>query len=188
MEAPEKGLQVRRRPCIGENKLGQLRLVIQGTDWQFDVNLNDSTDLDKFKDFSYSFDQIISVDTVTSSDDKFCLSEFTIATRSNAINLLLTRPRGEIKPSKKSSNWPVAWWDGSTFGGEGDDVNFERQFILPKSIQTLQPSSSTTLGLMGKQGNSEAIGRFAPVLHCDVGELEEKYGLHFRSVSGFKLI
>ena len=188
MEAPETGLKVRRRPCIGEeNKQGQLRLVIQGTDWQFDVNLNNSNNLvDSFKDFRYNFNQITSVDTVTLSDNKFCLSELTIATHSHAINLLLTRPRGEIKPSKKSSNWPVVWWDGSTFGSEDDEVNFERQFILPKSIETLV-QSNTELGLMGKQANSEAISsRFAPVLHCDVGELEEKYGLHFRS--RFKLI
>ena len=149
MAAPESGLKVRRLGCDGNSSSGQLRAVIQGIDWQFDVNLNDSSQIDEFANFGHTFDEIISVDTVTTSDSAFCLSEFTISTPEHAINLILTQPRGEIKPTKKSGKWPQLWWDGSTFGKGEDEVTFDRQFILPKSVQVLQPSKS--IGLMGKQ-------------------------------------
>lgn len=32
------------------------------------------------------------------------------------------------------------------------------------------------------KSNSNGMERFSPVLHCDVTELEQKYGLHFRPV------
>ena len=51
MAAPENGLKVQRRGCDGNNSSGQLRAVIQGIDWQYDVNLNESSQQDEFANF-----------------------------------------------------------------------------------------------------------------------------------------
>ena len=147
IEAPKSGLEVRHRTCADFDGQGSLRVVVQGTDWQFDFNSDFSGQNTRaFANFGHSFADIISVDTVTSTSEVLCLSELTVATPTNAVNLLLTKHKSEIKISKKSGNWPVAWWDGKSFGTQQE--NFQQQFIMPKSVESIQPR---TTGLLGKQ-------------------------------------
>lgn len=120
---------------------------MQGTDWQFDFTSDFSgQSTQAFPTFDHSFSDIISVDTVTATSEVLCLSELTLATPTSAVNLLLTKHKSEIKVTKKSANWPVSWWDGKSFGTQRE--NFQQQFIMPKSLESIQPR---TTGLLGKQ-------------------------------------
>jgi hypothetical protein len=144
--------------------VGRLSVQLQGANWQKDLLLPavlKAAPQISTHHVTNAFDDIVAVEATFLDHNALCLSELSIMQGDNAINLLHLLKKGS-KVQKWSLSWMVSWWDGNQYEdaawphGEVALVNplvpnkledishhyykfvdFHREFILPKSTQTL---------------------------------------------------